>query len=71
MERPLDGTTGRSSHKCEVAKWTLEGLRAELKDGEENKPVFFSTQCSPGLPNGALEILRLGVVDVGMQELKC
>ena len=41
MERPLNGTTVSSSHKGKVAKWTLEGLKAEVKDGEENKPVSF------------------------------
>ena len=51
-----------------MAKWTLEGLKAEVKDGEENKSVFVVLH---GLPNGAPRSSRLGVVDVGMQELKC
>ena len=69
MEQPLNGTTVSSSHKGKVAKWTLEGLKAEVhvKDGEENKSVFVVLH---GLPNGAPRSSRLGVVDAGMQELK-
>ena len=65
------GLNGRSLHSGKVAKWTLEGHTAEVKDGEENKPDYSLPQCSHRkildfhiVPP---RISRLGIVDVGMQ----
>ena len=66
------GLNGRSLHSGEVAKWTLEGHTAEVKDGEKNKPAFSLPQCSHRKIDFQLvppRISRLGIVDVGMQGL--
>ena len=66
-----NGTAYKSLHTGEVARWILEGRIAEVKDGEENKPAFSLPQCSHHkILDFQLVPPELGVVDVGMLELK-